>query len=93
MGFIDQLRRLDRLDALIRRRSTGNAQQLSQKMEVSERTVYNLLRLLRNLGADIEYCQEKNSYYYEKEPIIWYNSKKIKIAKALQCFCSIYFKL
>ncbi len=71
MRFVDQLRMLDRLDALIQRKSTGNAVQLSERLNVSERTVYNLLNTLRELEAVIHYCYEQESYYYEKAPVIW----------------------
>lgn len=66
MSLIAQLQRLDRLDGLIRRKATGSSDQLATRLGCSRRTVYNLLKTLRELGAEIRYCKERRSYYYEK---------------------------
>ncbi len=65
MKFIQQLELLDRLDGLIHRRSTGTPAQLARRLNVSERTVYNLLDAMRALGAEVTYCRERQSYFYE----------------------------
>ena len=65
MKLIQQLQQLERLDALIRRKSTGSPKELARKFSVSERTVYNLLEALRQMGAEIEYCHSRCSYYYK----------------------------
>jgi biotin operon repressor len=67
MKFMEQMQLLDRLDKLIRRKATGNAQQLAERLNVSRRTVYNLLDALRGLGAPIDYCRHRESYYYTCE--------------------------
>ena len=64
MKLIQQLNQLERLDALIRRKATGTPRELARKFSVSERTVYNLLETLRQMGAEIEYCHSRCSYYY-----------------------------
>lgn len=64
MKLIQQLQQLERLDALIRRKSTGSPKELARKFSVSERTIYNLLEVLRQMGAEIEYCHTRCSYYY-----------------------------
>ena len=66
MPLIAQLQKLDRLDGLIRRKATGSSKQLAARFGCSRRTVYNLLNILRELGAEIRYCKERCSYYYEK---------------------------
>ena len=68
MKFIQQLEMLDRLHCLIRRRGTGSPKSLAKRLEVSERTVYNLLDIMRDLGAEITYCRCSKTYYYE-EPV------------------------
>lgn len=55
---------LDRLDDLINRKGTGSPCALAQRLKVSERTVYNLMEALKMLGAEIEYCRERESYCY-----------------------------
>jgi hypothetical protein len=64
MKVIDQLNQLDRLDALIRRKATGNSRDLASRFHVSERTIYNLLETLKAFGAEIGYCRTRCSYYY-----------------------------
>lgn len=67
MKLIEQLNQLSRLDALIRRKATGRPKQLAEKFSVSERTIYNLLEMLKCLGAEIDYCRSRESYYYKNE--------------------------
>jgi predicted DNA-binding transcriptional regulator YafY len=59
--------RLERLDLLIRRKATGTPKTLSQKMGVSERTVYKYIEILESLGASIAYSKTKESYVYEND--------------------------
>lgn len=65
--LIEQLQQLERLDALIRRKSTGSPKELARKFSVSERTVYNLLEGLKLMGAEIEYCHSRCSYCYKTQ--------------------------
>ena len=58
--------RLERLDYLIRKKSSGSSQELAEKLEVSKRTIYEYLEILKSLGAEIEYDNRKKTYYYKK---------------------------
>lgn len=69
MTHIERLYLLDRLHHLIRRKGTGTPKDLADRLEVSERTVYNLINILRVLGAEIFYCSFRTSYYYEEEVV------------------------
>lgn len=64
MAFNDTFNRLERLAFLIQRKATGSPEELAKRLEVSRRTVYNLIDILKAQGADIEYCRERNSFYY-----------------------------
>lgn len=64
MNFIEQLRLLQRFDSLIARRGTGSAKELASKFGISRSSIFNYLDTLRQLGADIEYCEQRKSYYY-----------------------------
>ena len=68
--FVEQLQQLQRLDALIRRKATGTPVILAAKFGVSERTIYNLIDILRSLGAEIAYSREMESYYYEQSFVL-----------------------
>jgi predicted DNA-binding transcriptional regulator YafY len=56
--------RLDYLHSLIKRRATGAPEQLAKKLNVSERTTFEYIEILRSLGADIKYSRDRQSYYY-----------------------------
>ena len=56
--------RLQTIDYLIRIKGTGNPSQLAKRLNISERTLYEFLRMMKDLGAPIEYDRYKESYYY-----------------------------
>ena len=56
--------RLQTIDYLIRIKGTGNPSQLAKRLHISERTLYEFLRMMKDLGAPIEYDRYKESYYY-----------------------------
>lgn len=64
MRFVDQLQMLDRMDQLIRLKCTGNSKTLSLRLGISRRNVYYLLDILKELGAQIEYCKKRKSFFY-----------------------------
>ncbi len=45
MTFLEKIQIINRIDSLIRRKSTGNANELANKLGVSRRCVYNLIGL------------------------------------------------
>lgn len=73
MDFISRLQLYDRLHHLIRRHSTGTPKDLAAKFNVSERTVYNMIDILRDYGAEICYCRKRNSFYYAREVSFSFN--------------------
>lgn len=58
------LERLQRIDKLIRQRSTGSPRELGQKLGISERSARKYVTTLKELGAPILYSRRRNSYYY-----------------------------
>ncbi|MBN1951166.1 MAG: HTH domain-containing protein [Bacteroidales bacterium] len=64
--FFKHLNRLQQLDQLIRQQNTGNAEILAGKMDISRRQVYNFLSELRDLGLEVEYRRDLNSFAYTK---------------------------
>ena len=64
MTFIEKLYMLDRVHSLINRKGTGKPTELANRLKVSERTVYNIIAILRDLGAEIYFCTQRNSYCY-----------------------------
>ncbi|MEO1514740.1 MAG: HTH domain-containing protein [Bacteroidota bacterium] len=65
MKFLEQIRRLERVHDLIRRKATGSPQQLANRLDVSIRTVYEIISTMKSLGGPIYYCHNRQSYCYE----------------------------
>lgn len=64
MTFLEKLNTIERLDQLIRLQATGNPKVLSNKLGVSRKTIYNLIGLMKEMDALVEYCVKNQSYYY-----------------------------
>jgi len=52
------------LDELIRSESTGSIKELSKKLNVSQRQVYNYLKIFNEVGRANRYDATKSSYVY-----------------------------
>lgn len=60
--------KLEHLDALIRRKATGNPKELADKLGMSERAWYRLRDFLTNdLQVPLGYCTKRKTYYYQRE--------------------------
>lgn len=84
MEFLRKIQILERVDQLIRLKSTGTPDDLSILLNVSKRSVYNIIELMKNMGAPIKYCQMRKTYYYSYQCnliIGFVNSKKILVNK------------
>jgi predicted DNA-binding transcriptional regulator YafY len=58
---------LQQLDQFIRRKKTGSPPEFARKMGISERSLYESLKVLKELGAPIRFSRHEHSYYYEVE--------------------------
>lgn len=65
MTVFEQLSLLKRLDLLIRRKATGTPMQLARRLGVSRASVFRYLNELKSVGAPIQYCKVRQSYFYE----------------------------
>jgi predicted DNA-binding transcriptional regulator YafY len=61
------LNKLVRLDFLIRIKGTGTPKQLAMKLDVSERTLYEYIGIMKDFGAPIKYSKLRRSYYYHDD--------------------------
>lgn len=59
--------RLDRIDQLIRIKRTGTPAELADKIGLSERSMYEYIRLMKEFGAPVVYSRERKSYFYLQE--------------------------
>ncbi|GAB4334053.1 MAG: hypothetical protein OHK0038_10670 [Flammeovirgaceae bacterium] len=58
---------LTNLDFLIRQKSTGDLEELAQKLGVSQRSVSSYLEIMRDYEADIKWDRYRRTYYYATE--------------------------
>jgi len=66
MALYDYINRIERMDTLIRRKSTGPPKELAEKLNISERWLYIFLDELRSeLDCPIKYDRRRRSYVYE----------------------------
>ena len=66
MKFIDYIEQIKRIDNLIKRRATGTPSQFAKRLDVSEATLYRCLNDLKELGAPISYCSDRQCYTYSE---------------------------
>ncbi|MFQ3576068.1 MAG: helix-turn-helix domain-containing protein [Cytophagales bacterium] len=68
MNLEKQISRIVMIDRMIQLKSTGTPKEISRKMNVSESTVFRLLKALKeNINRDIEFDRHLNSYVYLQE--------------------------
>ena len=63
----DILDRLSRIDHLIRIKGTGTPAQLAQRLNLSERSIYDYISFMKGMGCPIKFDSFRESYYYEEE--------------------------
>lgn len=83
MTFDEKIKTIERIDHLIRTKATGTPSQLSSKLDISERCLYDLLNIMKELKAPIRYCTERRSYLYTYEVTWSFGFERIE---ALQTF-------
>ncbi len=59
--------RMERLDELIRVKSTGTPVELAERIGISQRSLYEYLSLMKELGAPIRYSRTQQTYHYLNE--------------------------
>lgn len=81
MNLLHQIKRIERLDQLIRMKATGSPQKLAQRMNISRRTLYNILEFMKTQGAEIYYCVDRQSFCYKKEVYFYFgfSLEKVKL--------------
>ena len=65
MTTIKTLERLQRIHSLIEKECTGTPYELARKMNISERSIYNLIEYLKDYDAVIAYDRGRKTYYYK----------------------------
>ncbi|MDR2011398.1 MAG: helix-turn-helix domain-containing protein [Bacteroidales bacterium] len=64
-SFIDNKNIIEKMDNLIRFKSTGTPEDFAKKLNISERKLYRLIKKLKEFGCPIVYNNYKKCYEYE----------------------------
>ena len=65
MHFYNQLRRIERIDSLIRLQATGSPHELAARLHISTSQLYQTIRIMKEeLEAPVYYSKDLNSYCY-----------------------------
>ncbi|MCF6168470.1 hypothetical protein [Lutibacter sp.] len=64
MKTLKQLERLRKAHLLIQQEKTGTPREFANKLNISERQLYNITDYLKEIDAPIEYNRKTETYYY-----------------------------
>ncbi len=81
MKFLTQMERYERILKLIKRKATGTPQELANRLDISESTLYEHIRVLKHRGAQIEYCPCRQSYLLHNDFTIAFGSCDLELNK------------
>jgi len=70
MRYIEKTILIERIDQLIRLKATGSARELAKRVGVSKSSLYEILEVMKMMGAEISYCRYEKSYYYTAEKVL-----------------------
>ncbi|MCB0530192.1 MAG: hypothetical protein KDC61_06190 [Saprospiraceae bacterium] len=71
MTFIEHVELLRRMDHLIRRKATGRYDDFARRIGISVASLFRRLDELKMLGAEIQYCSRRQSYFYNNAFSFW----------------------
>lgn len=64
MYNIKSLERLQQLHKRIEQENTGTPKELANYMSISERLLYNLIDMLKDVNAPVNYSRSRKTYFY-----------------------------
>lgn len=70
MTFLEKLQAIERVNQLIRLKATGSPKELAARLGITRSTVYELIKCMKTMGADIQYCRRRRSFYYGQEVVL-----------------------
>lgn len=65
-NYVEETALLKRICQLIQMKATGTPKDLANRLEISERNLYYLIRFLKDQGFPIKYNKVKQRYEFEK---------------------------
>lgn len=70
MRFTEKTELIQRVDRLIRMKATGTSRELAKRLGISKTTVYEIIEIMKYMGADIDYCNKKRSFFYLTDKVL-----------------------
>lgn len=67
MKAFEQLKRLKRMNRLIKDEKTGTPEEFADRLGVSASHLYRCIDEIKELGAPITFSRSRKTYYYEYE--------------------------
>jgi len=64
-NFEDVVDLIERADRLIRLKATGTFYEFAATLHISRASVFRLLQYVRAMGAPVQYCKYRKTYYYQ----------------------------
>jgi biotin operon repressor len=64
MSLIKYIERLRRIDTLVSMMATGAPEEFAEKLGIRRSTLFQSLQEMREMGLDIKYSYNRQSYYY-----------------------------
>lgn len=78
MSILKYLERAKRMDDLIRRKATGNSVEFAKKLGISRSLLMIDLHELKELGAPIQFDDQRQSYVYSSEFRLFLSEKGLR---------------
>jgi hypothetical protein len=64
MKALQQLERIRQIIQLIKLERTGTPEEFASAMKISKRRLFDHLEIFRDLGVEIDYSKQRNTYYF-----------------------------
>ncbi len=81
MKFLTQMERYERILLLIKRKATGTPEELAKRLNISESTLYEHIRVLKQRGAQIDYCAYRQTYVLNNDFAIAFGCSELELNK------------
>ncbi|MBD8489892.1 HTH domain-containing protein [Echinicola sp. CAU 1574] len=67
MNFIKHIERIQLINKLVKEGKTGSPEDLSNRLGISRRQLYNHLESLKDMGLEVAFSRKINSFYYVED--------------------------
>jgi predicted DNA-binding transcriptional regulator YafY len=65
MSFSTNIQRIQQMDQLIRLKSTGTSLEFAKRIGIGRTTLFELLHIMQDMGAQISYDRKSKTYFYQ----------------------------